>query len=180
MKVVIIVAKDLKKTMDYIFYLQYKVHQYPCHSVLEHGPHRHSGIRGGWMRWMATDLSQEYYHKVTSIRSFIPVNKIRIFESYLARSGPQLFHQANWLSSCSQVKSDLDPNGTPGNRTSWQDTWERSKLTRQPVKKKKTLIHMGKEQVKKTTRKNPYDLLSQKCWHQRNTFWRNKLSSSSW
>ena len=83
MKLDLIIAKDLKKTMDYIFYLQYKVHQYPCHSVLEHGPHRHSGIVGGWMRWMATDLSQEYYYKVTSIRSFIRVNKIRIFESYL-------------------------------------------------------------------------------------------------
>ena len=35
------------------------------------------------MRWMATDLSQECYHKVTSLRSFIRVNKIRIFESYL-------------------------------------------------------------------------------------------------
>ena len=68
---------DLKKTMDYYFYLHYTVHQYPSHSVLEHGPHGHSGIGGGWMRWMATDLSQEYYYKVTTLKSFIRGNKIR-------------------------------------------------------------------------------------------------------
>ena len=76
-------CKRFEENNGLYFHLQYKVHQYPCHSVLEHGPHRHSGIGGGWMRWMATDLSQEYCYKVTSLRSFIRVNKIRIFESYL-------------------------------------------------------------------------------------------------
>ena len=88
MKVDIIVAKDWKKTMYYyFFYLHYTVHQYPSHSILKHGPHRHSGIGGGWMRWMATDLSQEYYHKVTSIRSFIRVKKIRKSDNHSSWSG---------------------------------------------------------------------------------------------
>ena len=64
--------------LHFFISITHTVHLYPCHSVLEHGPHRHSGIGGGWMRWMATDLSQEYYYKVTSLRSFIWVNKKKI------------------------------------------------------------------------------------------------------